>query len=1194
MRIRLKLDQLELLLSRSQISQNHWAIRLGLSKGHLSSLLAGKYPYPSARTRERMLETLGVPFDALFTIEPGHELPEFAMQRELADHYLIDKQIGQGGMGTVWLARDIRLGRSVAIKIVNDEAVSSVGAGALLKEIIQTNRLQHPNVLSVFDAGEANGSPYYVMPYVRGGSLRDRLKRDERIPVGKVLSILSGLAGALDHAHTLGVLHCDVKPANVLLADDHAYLIDFGIGRVIHSEVWQGKPRGEYDAGAGTPAYVSPEQASGEPNLDPRTDVYSLACMTYEMLAGKQPFEGETTLATVAKRFTEAPPMLHEAAPYLPRELSDAICRGMAVDRNQRTQTAGAFLRDCQRAVAMAGSVVGVPVALRAVPVHSHAHLAERAVDTTMQNFRLALRSIRRAPAMAAAIALTLGLGIGVNAVMFGMIDRLFFRAPAHVVAPDEVRRVFIRTSFLGKNVARSSLSFPDLEDVRKVTSLRSAAGYFPTRLGFDRGRNAISIAAVMTTHDFFPLLGVRPQLGRFFDASEDMPGASGVVVLSDAFWKARFNGDSAVLGRVVPVGSGSYQVVGVAPSGFTGIDLQAVDLFLPLRSAANEAIQGDIEQSRNISWIRVIARLAPGVNTSRAESETFARISAAMASQAGDNSRHDLGVALAPVLNARGPLATLDAKISLWLGAVSVILLIITCANVVNLLLVRHMHREGEFALCSALGASRHRVLAQLAAESIVLSVLAALVGVLLAQWAGALLARFLLPGVPVESLIANGRMMLFTAIVALVGGLLAGLIPAFATSKPDIAGALRLGRGGSHARASRLRSGLLVFQASLSVVLLVGGGLFVQSMNRMRGMDAGLDLDRLMIASVDLSGLRKTPQELAIIQSEAMARIERIPGVVSVTGTNAAPFATNIGISLSIPGRDSLPSVKSGGPYINAVGANYFRNVGTRIVKGRAFTDDDRAGTPRVAVVGETMARMIWPSESALGKCMKVGGDSLPCTEVVGVAQDAPRASLLDRENMQYYVPAAQYQPNVPHSALFVRTSGDPSRVTQVVRRELQSISPELAVAEVRPLWEMAARETRPFKLGATLFSVFGALAMIVASIGLYSVLSFSVARRTREFGIRAAMGATMRDVVTLVLAGGMRLVAIGLVIGFGLALVAGRWIAPLLYHTSPYSLSVFASVGGLLLVSAVLACLLPAWRATKVVPMEALRAE
>ena len=1187
MRIRLKIAVLQQHIARAALSQNHWAIKLGLSKGHFSNLLSGRHPWPSARTRERMLEVLGLPFDELFEIEPG-DLPDHGVQSALHDRYLIDREIGQGGMGAVYLARDARLGRPVAIKIVNPEAVSEVGAPALVREIVQTTRLQHPNILPILDAGEADESPFYVMPWVDGGSLRDAIARQGRLPIGRALSILGGIAGALDYAHTVGVLHCDVKPANVLLADDHAWLIDFGIARVLQAEVFAGEYQGELNSGAGTPAYVSPEQARGDAKLDGRSDVYSLACMMFEMLTGQPPFRGPTTLATVGMRFTSPVPDARDVVPSLPRELAEALQRAMTLEPADRTPSAGAFLEDCQDAVALAGSVVGVPASHRVTRLPLLTRLAG-AAESAAQNVRFAWRSIARAPGVAVAIALTLGLGVGVNTTMFGMLDRMFFRAPPHIDAPGQLRRIFVRLNFRGREVTTESLSYPALGDFRGVGAFSGAAGFFATTLSADRGARATEVPVLMASANYFPLLGVAPAYGRFFGEAEAREGVGGTAVLGYDYWRRRFGGRRDAIGQVLRLGSGTYTVVGIAPKGFSGLDWERVDVFLPLRNAAHENIGGPWETSRGVQWVRVVARLAAGTTPAQAEAQATTVLRAAQREVRTADPR--AAVVAGPILEARGPTAGADTRIAMWLGGVSLVLLVVAAANVVNLLFARLAEREGELAVRTALGAGRARIVGQLLIEAVILALLAAATGMLLADLCSMLLGRLLLPGVELPPAWADPRLLLFAVGAAVVAGAAAAIVPALRSTRSDLAASLKAGRGAGRAR-SRVTGGLVIFQATLSLLLLVGAGLFLRSAWKIRSLDAGIAMDRLLIASVDYTAADFTPERAALAQREAMEGIAALPGVAGVAGSNSVPFQSSWAESLEIPGIDSIPSSSGGGPYINMVGPDYFGVVGTPIRRGRGFDERDRAGAARVAVVGESMARIVWGGRNPIGECLRI--DTMPCAEIVGIAQDAPRGSLLRTETMQYYVPADQMRPGVAHEALFVRTERDPDAMVNAVRGVLQQASPDLPLVSVQPLWELARPETRPWELGATIFSVFGVLAMLVAVIGLYSVLAFSVARRRREFGVRTALGASAGNVTGLVIRGGLRLVIAGVVLGGLLSLVAARWLAPLLYETRAFDPLVLAVSVGLLLVSASIACLVPAIRATRVSPMEALRSE
>src|SRR4029079_3174704 len=341
MRLRLRTDRLAELLAASRLSQNHWAIKLGLSRGHRSCLVNGRHPFPSAKTRDRMLETFGVPLESLFAVDDGRG-DDLAFRIAIAPRYEIMQELGQGAMGTVFLATDRTLGRLVAVKVVSPEAAAGIGTGALLKEIAWVALLQHPNILPLHEAGEHAGHPYYVMPYVRDGSLRAVLTRQRRFTLAEALPLIHGIARGLSHAHERQILHCDVKPENVLVQDGHCFVMDFGIARKLRSEAleWAGV-RTELDLSAGTPAYVSPEQARGDRDVDQRSDVYSLACVSFEMLSGRTPFGGTTTEEIVSRRFHEPPPALRDLAPDVSTQTAFVLERAMSLDPTLRPDSAG-------------------------------------------------------------------------------------------------------------------------------------------------------------------------------------------------------------------------------------------------------------------------------------------------------------------------------------------------------------------------------------------------------------------------------------------------------------------------------------------------------------------------------------------------------------------------------------------------------------------------------------------------------------------------------------------------------------------------------------------------------------------------------------------------------------------------------------------------------------------------------------
>src|SRR5687768_14988359 len=439
MRLRLRTDRLAALLAASRLSQNHWALRLGLSRGHWSDIVNGRHPYPSAKTRQRMLEVFDVPERELFAPdEASGGTHEFRLS--LAPRYELVRELGQGAMGTVFLATDRPLGRMVAIKVVAPEAAAGVGARALLTEIAFVARLQHPNILPLFEAGEAADHPYYVMPYVRDGSLRALLERRGRLRLPDTLALLDGMARGLSHAHEQQVLHCDVKPENVLVQDGHPFVMDFGIARKLRSEAQEWRAvRRELDFSAGTPAYVSPEQASGDRAVDQRSDVYSLACVVYEMLSGATPFGGKTTQEIITRRFHEPPPSLADHALDVPDAVARVIEQAMALDPILRPATprelSEALAESAQTGTATVSRSKRVKVERRVAPIGSpgaprwrhrarpravraHSLSSRLSMSGFRADLRYAARSLSRGWRFALGVVLTLALRIGLGALV--------------------------------------------------------------------------------------------------------------------------------------------------------------------------------------------------------------------------------------------------------------------------------------------------------------------------------------------------------------------------------------------------------------------------------------------------------------------------------------------------------------------------------------------------------------------------------------------------------------------------------------------------------------------------------------------------------------------------------------------------------------------------------------------------------
>jgi predicted permease len=832
-------------------------------------------------------------------------------------------------------------------------------------------------------------------------------------------------------------------------------------------------------------------------------------------------------------------------------------------------------------------------------------------MDALVQDLRYAVRTLARSPGLSLAAVLTLGLGIGANTAMFGVVDRLFFRAPAHVVDPDRVVRIYVTTTMPPFGTFTSpTATYPRYQSFREhARSFTSVAAYGKATLSFGLGPQAEPVTACLVTGSFFSLLGVQPELGRFIAVDEDSVGHPAyVAVLSHEFWRRRFGAERAVVGRRLQLGRNAYTVIGVAPQGFTGIDLGVPDVWLPITAAAPE-LGTDVLGARSY-WLSGLGRLRAGVDRPQAAAEATAIYRGTFV-QPGDSTAI---VSLGSVHEALGPNVSADAKLSAWLAAACAIVLLIACANVANLLLARAVQRKREIAVRLALGASRGRLVRQFLAESGVLGVLGGVAALLITLRLGPLLRSSLL-SVSTVGAGLDSRVAVFAAVTVLVTKFLAGSTPVYHAGALDLSPALKAGEREGVVPRSRVRAGLLVSQVALAVILLTGAGLFVSSVRHVRGLRLGFDADHLIVASVQLQRLGYKRPDVNALYEQMRERVRQLPGVSGASLAVGNPFGWSFVVPLRVPGLDSLPRVRSGGPYIAAVTPDYFRTMGTAVQRGRTFTPSDRAGSPRVAVVNETMARLFWPAQDPIGKCLEIGaGTTAPnvgfgvlqakseggrvtsCTEVIGIVEDARRNQLTDAVVVQYFIPLAQADSVMQSAvtALLVRTAGDAELMVGAVLREIQGTSAELPYPSVDPMPRLFASQLRPWRLGSALLSLFGTLGLVLAAVGLYGVLSYIVSQRTQEMGIRISLGAGRRDIIALVMGQALRVTLWGLVLGVAGALAAGRAIASQLYGVTPHDPIVLAIVIAILAAVAAVASYLPARRATRVDPVVALRYE
>ena len=826
-------------------------------------------------------------------------------------------------------------------------------------------------------------------------------------------------------------------------------------------------------------------------------------------------------------------------------------------------------------------------------------------VDDLRDDVRFAVRGLRRDKVMASFIVVTLALGIGANAAMFSAVDRLLIRGPSYIAEPSRVMRVY-GTRHGGPNgdVTDAVFGWVSYDTFKHAThSFANVAAYAVNSTTFGAGADAVLIPYAAATFDIFSLLGVRPELGRFFGATEDSPDApQHVVVIGDALWTRAFGRDSAVLGSKVKLGDQDYTIIGVAPHGFTGPQLTPVDAWIPM-SLQSRNVTNRWTTSWNAEWLRIVARLKPGVSAQQASADATAAYRAAYAGN--DPSFKAATLSLAPLsFDNNGHEAT-EMTIVRWLIGVTAIVLLIACSNVANLLLARAVRRRREIAVRIALGAGRGRLTRLLLTESLLLAGLGGGAGLAVAWTTSLLLRKVLIPGVEWPSAPVDWQVLGVSAAIAVAVGLVTGLAPALRASRPDLTTSLKAGARDGGGQTSRLRGALTVSQAALSLVLLTGAGLFVRSLMHVRAIDLGFQPDRVLVVQVRYPTAARIFDPAAAgeverrrsVYVEAMRRARQLSGVEHASLSVGLPFQSSFKNFLRIPGWDSIPEFKAPGPYLSAIAPDYFETVGARLLEGRTFAMNDRAGSEPVVIVSRAMARTFWHRDHVVGECLywSTSKDSLTtCSRVVGVVADAHAWGIKEPPALNYYIPFGQER-GIGGTALLVRPMpGREADANRAVRALLLSIDPSISFVRASTMQDAIDPQVRPWKLGAAVFTLMGVLALVVAAVGLYSVMSYLVAQRTREIGVRMALGAQARSIVLLVLRNSVSMATVGVAIGLVIVLWAGRFIAPLLFETSPRDAGVLLGGAAMLLAVSVLASAIPALRAKRVNPIEALRSD
>ena len=823
-----------------------------------------------------------------------------------------------------------------------------------------------------------------------------------------------------------------------------------------------------------------------------------------------------------------------------------------------------------------------------------------------VQDFRYAARGLRNTPGFTWAVVITLALGIGANVAMFSIVDRLLFRAPPMLRDAARVHRVYLGQTFRGKEGFNSSIPYAQYVDLTNAThSFARTAVISSPDVAIGVGSDAREMPVGAVSASFFGFFDAPPALGRYFTAREDQPPTgTPVAVLSYGLWQTRYGGKRDVLGQTLQIGATLCTIIGVTPRGFVGVwSDKPPAVFIPITVRGSEMgaslrLRGEEWWTTyHWFWASMIAERKPGVTLAAANADLSRAYQQEYAAQAEKEPRMPSfalarpHAVVASILSDRGPDESQTARVATWISGVALIVWLIACANVANLLLARALRRRREIAVRLALGVNRGRLITHLLTESMVLALLAGAVGVVVAQLGGAVLRAVLLPKTATTSVVGDPRTLFIAGLAALVAGLLTGLAPITQLRHTNLSRDLKAGAREGTYHHSRLRVGLLVFQGALSVTLLVGAGLFVRSLHNVRNVPLGWDAEHLLAVELQMRDVKLDSAQKVTLRQRLLEEAAAIPGVEHAARQLTMPFWSMWNSDLHVAGIDSVRRL--GQFYLNAVSPDYFAAMGTRILQGRGITEEDVEGAPGAMVVSQAMAKTLWPGKNAIGQCVKVGADTVPCTYVVGVAENIKQTSLSDEDaGLFYYLSAKQFHPDM--GGLFVRMHGPAAASRETIRRHLQDAMPGASYLTVTAMSDVLGEETQSWHMGATMFAVFGLLALVLAAIGLYSVIAYNVAQRTHELGVRSALGAQMHDLAGLVVREAVLLAAAGIVVGGAIALAAGRWLKPLLFEVSPHDPWIYVLVAAVLLAVAVVASFLPARRAAGVDPMQALRTE
>jgi len=814
-----------------------------------------------------------------------------------------------------------------------------------------------------------------------------------------------------------------------------------------------------------------------------------------------------------------------------------------------------------------------------------------------IEDVRYAARGLMRRPALLIVTTLALSIGIAANAIMFGVVDQLLLRPPAHVAAPEALRRVYFLYSKWGTQV-QATTTYPVVAALQRNLRIADVVGLdHSAKYSLGSGADARQVDVQMVSGNFFSVLGTQPAMGRGFALDEDrIPQGAPVVVVSDGFWRRELGEASDAVGRVLHLNGKPFTIVGVAPKGFSGIDREYVDAWVPISAMAPYVMNPDWHNKPNSWWVEAIVRLRPDVTPEVTATQATAAYRAEMKSWGEDQAQDSISsVVLGSIIGTRTPQGlSRESKISLWLMGVSAIVLLIACANVANLLIARNFQRRREIAVRLALGVSRGRLLRMLLTESGLLAAISATMALAIAFIASRLVQRVLLPGIVWDDSVLDARVLAFTLLVTVACIVLSGIAPALQGIGTKVSDALKASSSQIAGSRSRLRYSLLVAQAALSFVLLIGAGLFVRSLRNVIGRDVGIDLDRVVLVSMDLDRLGFSKAQIEDVFRRGQERLSSIPGLASsAIVRQSVPSQSGNAMGFTVPGVER-PEIPGGGPYYSVVGGSFFSTMGTSVLRGRNFTESEERTPSRVMMINKIVADAYWPGKDPLGQCVKLEDDAT-CTTVVGVVENVMLFALVKDDRAMLYLPPAHVSfGDRPPAAFVARSNGDPKPMLALIRKEIQALEPNMPFVQVEPYIDRVAWQLRPWRLGATMFTLFGVVALIIAAVGLYSVMAYWVSQRTHEIGVRMALGAQRADVVRLVAWQSSRAVITGLLLGALAAALASRWVVDMLYETSPRDPIVYGGAALVLVAAALVASVVPARRSAAVDPALAIRTE